>query len=164
LKSRRRANRTLFDQWAPKWCTLTSGEVIDYEEIKRHIDGLGKRFHLVEATADKWNATALANSLQAEGLPMIGFAQNFSTLSPATKDFEALVLSGKIRIKKNPLFSWAFSNVVIIRNSNDDQRPDKSKSGDKIDPVVSALMALARCRLATAGGESTYESEGMTVI
>ena len=164
LRTRRRANRAVYDQWAPRHITITEGDVIDYGQIKKHIDSLCQRFRVVDCATDRWNATALANALQADGLTMVGFGQGYAAFSPAAKDFEALILSGKVRIRTNPVFRWAFGNVMITRDHADNIKPDKAKSGDKIDPIISAIMALARGRLAESHGQSSYEGDGLLVV
>ena len=51
------------------------------------------------------------------------------------------------------------SNVAAERDKNDNIRPSKSKSADKIDGVVSTIMAIG---LALQAGDthSVYESVG----
>lgn len=159
MRTRRKANRTIYDQWSPEYLTITDGDVIDYGEISKHIADLRQQHTVLECATDRWNATALANSLQADGLEMVAFGQGYGVMSPAVKDFEAMALSGKLKIRFNPVFRWAFQNVTITRNSDDNVKIDKAKSGDKVDPIVAAVMALARCRFAEGQSTSCYEEE-----
>jgi phage terminase large subunit-like protein len=42
----------------------------------------------------------------------------------------------------NPVLDWMIGNVVIVQNRDGQVRPDKSKSTNKIDGVVSSLIAV----------------------
>jgi phage terminase large subunit-like protein len=143
---------------------VTDGDVIDYTAIHRHIEDLATRFNIREIAVDKWNSVALSNQLQSEGHTVVAFPQGFASMSPASKDFEALVTSGKVRIRKNPLYRWAFSNVSMVQDPAGNVRPDKSRSGDKVDPVIASLMAIARARHHEASSRSGYESGGLMVL
>lgn len=158
-RTRKNANRVTYDQWSPQYVTLTKGDVIDYEEIEDHIQRLRNTREVKECATDRHNAQATANKLQADGLEMIAFGQWYSSMHPAVSDFEAMALSGRLRIRFNPVFRWAFENVTITRNSDNLTKIDKKKSPDKVDPVVAAVMALARCRFAEGEGKSCYEEE-----
>lgn len=158
-RTRKNANRVTYDQWSPQYVTLTKGDVIDYEEIEDHIKRLRDTREVKECATDRHNAQATANKLQADGLEMIAFGQWYSSMHPAVSDFEAMALSGRLRIRFNPVFRWAFENVTITRNSDNLTKIDKKKSPDKVDPVVAAVMALARTRFAEGEGKSCYEQE-----
>jgi phage terminase large subunit-like protein len=80
------------------------------------------------------------------------------------KDFETLVMSGKVRIRRNPLFLWSFSNVMVVMDCNGNQRPDKAKSGDKIDVVIAGIMCIARCHLENSSGASVYASRDIDIL
>jgi HK97 family phage portal protein len=76
--------------WAREgWLTLTPGETIDYEWIKRDVRELGQRYAYREIGFDPWGATQIANDLLGEGFPMVAVQQGFKTLSEPSKRFEA---------------------------------------------------------------------------
>jgi phage terminase large subunit-like protein len=165
LTTRERANRTRFQPWEKSGHVIvTDGEVIDYTQIHRHIEDMATRYNIREIAVDKWNSVALSNQLQSEGHTVVAFPQGFASMSPASKDFEALVSSGKVRIRKNPLYRWAFTNVSMVQDPAGNVRPDKSKSGDKIDPVIASVMSMARARHHEASSRSGYESGGLMVL
>jgi len=164
LKTRERANRTRYQPWSPKHITITEGDVVDQRAIKSFIDDLSRRVTVLEVATDRWNAVALSNALSSEGYKMVAFSQGYSTMSPAVKDFETLVMSGKVRIRRNPLFLWSFSNVMVVMDCNGNQRPDKAKSGDKIDPVIAGIMCVARCHLENSTGASVYASRDIDIL
>ena len=79
------------------------------------------------------------------------------------KTLEALVLAVKFHHEDNPLFAWAISNVVCHRDAKDNIYPRKESPENKIDPLISILMALNRA-LADIGEESPYEDRGLIYI
>ena len=53
-----------------------------------------------------------------------------------------MILSDKVIIYDNPIDNFCFSNVVIKRDYNDNERPTKESRENKIDGVVAMIMAL----------------------
>ena len=94
IRERERRNRARFDVWAHQgFITPTDGDVIDYERIRTKIKELATRYRIKEIAVDRWNSTHLVNQLTEQGgFTVVGFGQGFATMSPATKDFEALAL------------------------------------------------------------------------
>ena len=56
---------------------------------------------------------------------------------------KTLILSNKIRHGGNPILRWMMSNVVLKIDPASNIKPDKSKSTEKIDGIISTLMALS---------------------
>lgn len=151
LKSREKSNKTRYDNWdRDGHLFVTDGEAVDYSAIKRFLMEVASDFRVTSISFDRWNSSALVTELQAEGFDTVGIGQGFASMNPAVRDFEALLLSDKLRFYQNPVFRWAFSNVVLENNPAGDSKPSKKSSREKIDPVISCLMALAKSRHDTA--------------
>lgn len=164
LKTREKANRTRYQPWSPQFITITQGEVVDQDQIKAHVQKLGQQYELRDVTADPWNAVPLLTALESEGFPVSKFIQGFLSLSPAIKDFEVLAFTRKLKIRRNPAFAWSFGNVKIVMDHAENRKISKQASTDKVDPIVAAVMALARCRAEMANGPSAYEGRGLDVF
>ena len=54
------------------------------------------------------------------------------------------------RAARHPVLRWMVSNVQAAQDPAGNEKPDKGKSGDKIDGIVGLIMALSR---AIAGKE-----------
>jgi len=138
-------NAALYKRWADAgWLTLTEGNVTDYDYIERDIHAMMSCLPIQEVAFDKYNATQIVNNLQAEDVPMVEFRQGFLSMSPAMKQLEIDILTGKLQHPNDPVINWAISNVVMIRDAAGNQKPDKEKSIGKIDPVVAMIMATGR--------------------
>jgi phage terminase large subunit-like protein len=138
-------NAALYKRWADAgWLTLTEGNVTDYDYIERDIHAMMSCLPIQEVAFDKYNATQIVNNLQAEDVPMVEFRQGFLSMSPAMKQLEIDILTGKLQHPNDPVINWAISNVVMSRDAAGNQKPDKEKSIGKIDPVVAMIMATGR--------------------
>ena len=99
-----------------------------------------------------------------EGCPMIPVGQGFKTMSPATKEFEGLVLSGKFRHGGDPVLRWMMSNVVLNHDSSSNVKPDKGRSNEKIDGIVACIMALSEAMQNKNKGGSAYDEKEIFFI
>ena len=91
------------------------------------------------------------------------FAQNYMNYSPAMNDLERRLAIGKVQHDGNPAMRWMISNVAVKSDHNGNIKPDKEKSGDKIDGVVAALMGLS-VAIHNQRMESVYESRGLRTL
>ena len=74
-------------------------------------------------------------------------------------EFEKLILSKKIRHDRNPVLRWMMNNIVITQDPAGNVKPDKSKSSEKIDGVISSIMALSEAMENKNKGGSTYDNK-----
>lgn len=139
--------------WAEQgWLTLTDGNVIDFDTIRRDVLDDAERWPCKEICLDPSNANQLTNDLMEEGLECYWHPQGAAGLGPATKDFERRVLQGLIRHDRNPITAWMMSNVRIAYNRDGVPYPVKADGGKgwlpkkryKVDGVIAMLMSVHR--------------------
>jgi phage terminase large subunit-like protein len=162
---RAKQDRAQAKRWAEQGLIQqTDGNVTDYGVICSDICDLAERFDLQLLGYDPWGpARALAQQLTASGFPadkLREFRQNISSFAAPSKEFERLVTSHQIHHDGDPVLRWMVSNVAAERDRNDNIRPSKSKSADKIDGVVAMIMALGLSITEQTAGASVYESGG----
>ncbi len=158
-KERERRNKARLDGWVKEgMIDATPGDVIDFERIRRRITGiyfeggqqrqdpdcLGNLYNIRQLAIDRWNATQLATQLQGDGAigEIEAFGQGFASMSAPTKEFESLILSGRIRHGGNKVLRWMAGNVSVEQDAAGNVKPTKEKSPEKIDGIVAAIMAL----------------------
>ena len=164
MKIRDKSNKTRYDNWERSGdLFVTQGDAVDYSQIKAFVLEFASQYRVEAITFDRWNSSALVTELQNEGLPCVGIGQGFASMNPAVRGFEAKLLSDKLRFYKNPVFKWAFSNVVLENNPAGDSKPSKKASREKIDPVIAALMAITKADFDLAEGMAGNYA-GITVI
>ena len=143
---------------------FTPGDVCDYNYIKQKIRDLSELYDIKMIAYDRWNASQIVIDLTEEGCPMIPVGQGYRTMSPATKEFETLILSGNIRHAGNPVLRWMMSNVVLTEDPAGNVKPNKAKSNDKIDGIVSVLMGLSESMKNKNQGGTGYDSKEIFFI
>ena len=164
VKIRDKSNKTRYDNWERSGdLFVTQGDAVDYSQIKAFVLEFASQYRVEAIAFDRWNSSALVTELQNEGLPCVGIGQGFASFNPAVRGFEAKLLSDKLRFHKNPVFKWAFSNVVLENNPAGDSKPSKKASREKIDPVIAALMSITKADFDLAEGMAGNYA-GITVI
>lgn len=158
-------DRVPYDAWIREgYIEATDGNVIDYEVIEARVMDDAKKFRVMEAAFDPWSATGTANRLDKEGLTMVEFRQGYRSFSEPMKDSEAMILSQKFGQNGNPVLTWNASNLVATQDPAGNLKPDKEKSGEKIDGMVAVIMALGRALTHQGKDQSVYEERGLVVL
>lgn len=139
------SNSGLYKMWVRNGVAkVTSGNVVDYDFILKDQLEQFKDTCLLNVAYDSFNATQWAINATSEGMPLEPFSQALANFNKPTKLLEMLINSGRCVIDANSLVLWAFSNVEIKIDSNDNYKPTKSngEKNKKIDPVISMIQAL----------------------
>lgn len=128
---------------------VTAGPVTDYGAIKRRLVEIRDQTRFSEYAFDPWNAEATTQELEVEAnLKRVQFDQTGRNFNEPTKEFERLVIAGKMRHPNHPILNWQAGNVQVKTDSNGNIKPVKPPHGDqrKIDGMVAAIMAFALAR------------------
>lgn len=124
--------------------TVTPGDVIDFEKVESDLIEDSSRFNVVEIAYDPWQATQLAQRLQAESAPVVEYRNTVGNFSAPMKEMDALVRSGRLHHDADDVLTWMVSNVVCHVDAKENIYPRKERPENKIDGVVGCLMALGR--------------------
>jgi phage terminase large subunit-like protein len=163
LSERVRRDRVPYDVWARAgFLTLTSGNTIDQDAIEARIRELAEHYQVESIGIDPWAAARLLPRLQADGLPAVPVPQTMRELSAATKALEAAVLAGKLRHGGHPVLRWCASNVTVATDHNENVKPSKKKSTERIDGISALVIALNRALPAITG--SVYDSRAPLLV
>ncbi|WP_257282122.1 terminase large subunit [Endozoicomonas sp. ISHI1] len=136
-------NRDAYQNWV-NMCALTAtdGDEIDFNQIKDEVLEQAEDCPPNEIAYDQWRATQLAHQLEEEGASTIEVKQGYA-LSPAMRELEAAIQSGRFHHDGNPVMTWMASNVVT-RELKGNLCPMKESNDRKIDGMVALLMAMDR--------------------
>lgn len=135
----------MYGQWRRSGdLTVTPGNVVDYDYILNDILTIGKDVFIQKVAYDTWNATQFTINATEAGLMMEPWAQTPGNQNRPVREFERLMLSGKIVLDNNIINRHCLRNVVLIHDHNGNARPTKAYKGEgkKIDGVVAMLDAL----------------------
>ena len=138
---------------------------MDNDAVLNYFDDAQKIYNIQEIGVDPWNAQDLMVKMSQNGLNIVEVPQRFKSQSDATKKTEALILSKLLVHGGNPVLRWMFSNVMIERDSNDNIRPSKKKSSEKIDGIMAIINAISRYLVnENTLGRSIYETQGIMTL
>lgn len=133
-----------YDTWIREgWVTVTDGHRLDHEAVARDIVAYGESHEIRGVGVDPWQAGALETLLQREGIEVKSVAQRTAYLNAPCKLLEALVVEGRLRHGGNPVAAWNANHVCVYTDPTGMIKPDKAKSGEKIDGVAALVNALA---------------------
>lgn len=138
-------DRLRLKAWADAgWITLTEGDTTNYDQVERDILDEASGCELKRISFDRWNVTQLVTHLiDALGEErVLAFPQTLQAMSAPTKELERLVKDALLRHGGNPVLRWMAANVALQHGPNETAKPDKAKSGEKIDGIVALVMAL----------------------
>lgn len=171
MMSRVKRDGVRYDLWAEQgWIDLTPGNVTDYRAIKTEIMRLTETYSIEAIAFDRWNSSQLVIELTDEGITMTPYGQGFASMSAPSKEFEKLIYQKEMLHDGNPVTRWMLGNVELGTDPAGNIKPDKAKSSEKIDGIVSTIMALGLIMVQgmqlAEEGTSRYESEegGLWVI
>ena len=146
------------------YINATEGNVVDYAFIEDKVKKEAEKYQIKEIGYDRWNADYLVQRLIAEGnIEMIPVGMGFASMNAPTKYLEALILDKKINHGGNPVTRWNFDNVMMKEDPAGNIKPDKSKSTQKIDAIVSIIIATDRL-MRHEEQKSIYETQEVKVI
>lgn len=159
--------RDLLRRWVREnYIKTTSGNVVDQDFIEKQVISLADKYEIGEIAFDRWGANQITTHFMNEGLQMVQFGQGYASMSEPAKTFEALVLSKKLNHGNNPVLTWMVDNVAVEMDPAGNVKPDKAKSGSRIDGVVATIMALGRAIVIDPAklGPSVYNERGIIIM
>lgn len=134
-------------QWlAAHNVTATDGDATDPEAIYERIKQAKKDHAIASLALDPNNARAVGLHLvNAMGMNVFDFGQTSQMYNEPIREFLTALGEGRILHGDDPVLAWAADNLVLRTNSAGLVMPAKQEADEKIDPIVAALMAFARC-------------------
>ena len=157
-----------YDVWAREgYLTMTDGDAVDYSVVIEDVLKECEKYKLEAVAFDRFGFEAIKQRFIGSGMPedkMISFGQGFVSMSQPMKELEKMVLSGSLIHNNHPVLSWMASNVTIRQDEAGNIKPDKKRSIEKIDGVVSLAMAIGLATTTPIHPESVYESRGVIAV
>ena len=157
-------SNTLYDDCIGKgYLIATKGNAIDQDLIRDAILEDAKKFKIIEAMFDVWNAASLMGQLKKERVECVEFRMTVGNFTEPMKTIDELIRKGRIRHNGSPLFAWNMANVVAKTDANGNVFPRKNSERLKIDLAVAFMMAMAGW-IQDAKEQSVYEKRGIRII
>ena len=155
---REHRDKVAYRQWQRSgYIHITDGDAVDYTAVEARIGELMKTYAVQAMGVDPWNSRMLTQRLMQEGLDVAEIPQTMAGMSPAMKDIERLMRKGEMTHEATPAGRWCFGNVRITMDGNENIKPMKDKSVDRIDMTVSWIIAVAMARQREDMSGNVYE-------
>lgn len=164
ILDRQRRDKVPYILWRDRgFVTTTLGNVINYDFIEAQIKKDAEMYNLRETAYDPYNSTEIINHLTDEGFNMVPFRQGFLSMNAPSKDFEKRILGRELNNGDNPVMKWMVSCTEIATDPAGNIKPikpDRQKTGKRIDGVIGSIMSLDRAVQSTKM-VSAYENRGV---
>jgi len=147
--------------------TATPGRARDDMAILRRLVWAADNFNLKGVGYDRWRIEDLKKKLEDEGLgalPLEAHGQGFRDMGPAFDAFETELIDGRLRHDGSPAMRWMASNCAVQKDDAGNSKPSKAKSNDKIDGIVTLVMAIGLAKRTKGPVESVYEERGIVTV
>lgn len=164
-KERQKNDAVPYLTWADEgWLTLTEGNITDHKYIRTTMEELMEKYNILSVAYDRKMSAHLIPDLEDLGIRMEPYSQQMMSMSPPVKELERILYEHKLNHLNSPVMRWQMSNVAIIIDSNENKKPDKGKSSDKIDGVVAKIMAIGEWMTNREDDTSVYDKRDMRVL
>lgn len=149
---------------ADGWVNATDGDAIDPARIEADVIALAADLDVRALAFDPFNCATVAQRLQLEGIPVHQFPQRLTHFSEPTKAFGDDLAAKRVRHDGNPVLRWMANNCTLVENGAGHRMPSRKKSKQKIDGIVSSVMARGAAAVLGASGGRFYEEHGVETL
>jgi phage terminase large subunit-like protein len=149
MKERELRDKAPYTSWVEQgFLVAVPGATLDYdwlcEYLKLQLTTLG--ITLASVNFDRWRINELKSSAARVGFAQeaewVEVGQGYVGFSPRIEHFETYLLQGKMRHGAHPLLNMSAANAIVVRDPAGNRKIDKSKSTQRIDPLVAAVMSV----------------------
>ena len=165
VRARAARDRAPYDVWVKNGQMFTVGtKTIDYDQFAATLRDMLDDLDIEVATIefDRWRIEEYKKAAEREGFAsfaewnMVG--QGYKDFSPRCEAFQNVLLDGRMRHGGHPLLNLAASNAIAVRDPTGSTKLDKTKSIQRIDPIVASVMAVFPV---SEGGEGGFSAAAM---
>ena len=158
-------DRAPYDVWVSKGQMFTCGtNTIDYDQfatqLRDMLDDLDITISYIEF--DRWRIAEFRRACDRVNFAVSAewheVGQGYKDFSPRCEAFISLILEGKLRHGGHPLLNMAASNAIAVMDPTGSTKLDKTKSSQRIDPLVAAVMAVFPV---SEGSETVFDVSAM---
>lgn len=145
-----RLSRQPIRDWARRgFIELVPGRAMDPEIVKAKSRWAAEMFDVREVCFDPWGQmrAAAKQMVDQDGYTCVEIRQGYASMTEPTKRFLGLYDSEQLLHGNNPVLNWNAACLALQSDGNDNFRPikpDRAKSGKRIDGVSAVIDAIAR--------------------
>lgn len=150
LAERALHDRVPYDTWHDRgFLETTPGATIEYAWIAAELRRVFDQYNIGKIGFDRWNWKFLKPWLEQVGFKewelekFVPFGQGYMSMSPALRQFEAILLSRRMRHGDHPVLTMCAANAIVQSDPAGNRKLAKDKSTGRIDGMVALTMAVA---------------------
>lgn len=165
MKERVIKDHVPYDAWVRDgFLEATPGNVVDYGIVAAELAALCKRYNVLNFFSDPWRLEYLRQLLPADiQSKFIEIPQTMAGMSCGMSEIERMLRAGELSHPRDPVARWSFGNVRVAIDGNNNQKPMKNKSIERIDPTVALINAMSGA-IKMEPKRSVYESRGIRTM
>lgn len=126
------------------WLTATEGKFVNQTEVEKYIRSIEDLYgcRIKSIAFDSWGALNLMSNL-SQDYDVVDVKMNYKSFSPPIKRFREKVYAGEVEHEYNPILNFCVSNAVTKSDLQENILLDKKKSVNRIDLLVSTIIAYS---------------------
>lgn len=122
---------------------LCEGDMVDYRDVMAAVLAAAETYDLQALGVDQHLTQTITPALQDAGILVMAIPQTMMGMSPAMKELERLIRKHEMLHVHNTCARWCVGGVRCYVDANENIRPLKNRSTNRIDIVVSWIIAMA---------------------
>ena len=137
-------NYSSYANFHPEWIHITEGKFVNQIDVENYVRNIEDIYKCkIKAIAfDSWNALHLMSSLSND-YEVIDVKMTYNSFSPVVKKFRELVYDNIIKYEYNPILNFCVGNAITKSDLQENILLDKQKSSNRIDLLVSSIIAYS---------------------
>ena len=143
---------------------LVDTESILDSQIDNVKDWIFENFDVEMLGFDPWHMKEIGTKWEDENLPVVAVSQGTGNMSEPAKKLEQLIKEALFRYN-DTLFEFACTCAMAkITDQNNMKVVKESDKTDKIDPLITTIIALSCATLQVPPDENPYEDRGLLCV
>ena len=165
MKERSHRDKVPYNKWVSnRYIEATPGDVVDYGLIANGLIAIEQKYNVQYYCADPWHLEYLKQLLpETIQDKFVEIPQTMAGMSCGMGEIERMLRAKEMSHPKDPVARWCVGNVRVAIDGNENQKPMKNKSIERIDVAVAMINAMAGA-IKLEPKRSIYETRGLRVV
>lgn len=149
LAERAKTDRVPYDTWKQQgYLQTTPGRTVEYAYVAYELRKVFDSCNVRQIGFDRWNWKFLRPYLVDAGFKehelekFVEFGQGYASMSPALRQFESVLLTGRMRHGMHPVLTMCAQNAIVQTDPAGNRKLAKDKSSGRIDGMVALAQAV----------------------
>lgn len=126
------------------WLSATEGKFVNQKEVEEYVRSIEETYNckIKSIAFDSWGALGLMSAL-SDDYEVVDVKMTYKNFSPAIKRFRELVYEERVHHEFNPIMNFCVANAITKSDLQENILLDKKRSANRIDLLVSTIIAYS---------------------